>query len=920
MNGKGWRRVGWVVLGLGLGGLALWAVVASLPWGVEWFVREQLQNRVDPNAEFEIVGIGLRKAGFKRLVMGDEETGWRVEAGPGWVSYHPAELVGEQRAEGVVLERASVRIHLPEADLGKGKPKTGGASGEAGWELTGIVDNLPLDFAEVKDLSVSLWRGETLFELGGFLRGQTTPRGWEQVLSLKEEALGLEARFLGHLDFEVATWIATGEVSATELRGGFESFSDGLPTVWQGFTPWLPERIELEAQVRGRGRRVEQLSGLFSAGPARVTLGGVILDWAGFAGGGILKGANLEEGSFRVHGLLNSLEVGNGLESASMAVELFRTRDRKLRAQAGPFELRWAEGGIAGQLQLEAPWPTWDGEGGDFGVSPLNWNLQSESAELSGFSLGPLSGGGLFAPDRANLLLNELLEAMPDGGTAAWLAFAESHFSGSAEAELASLRKEGLLEAEGLKLKVDLKEGADGDGELVGEASVEMGIAEALFLEGVRASARVSVAEEQDWESLVRLGEGLGGGIRSQLEMLTKLPAGQAAIGMETASLPGLWDGESVALQADWAGNASPIKLQAGVEGFQYGGMTLRNLNVDGTFGATGGIAQVWADLPGISTDGLSLDYAEASEQVGWNWTAILSRTTMKDSPIAGLFDSSLKSIRLGGEISAAFEGGFADRENWQGKGRVLLKGVRSSAAEGKLELDGLNGSIRFRTIHPLATEAGQLLRVSRLEAGGFVASGIQCLFELSEGGAIRVSSFQADVFGGRIRAEAFTYQPVQPDVRITLHLERVQLAELQKQIKDFPGTMEGRVNGVLRLTWDGRDVGVGRGFLELTPGTTGQLRLNLDGKASSLDSPAYDFVKNIAQTQTAVETLRSVEVREARFDLFNEENANNPNQLVLRGISRSIQPATPVDLTVNLREDVEEVLAQALKFFLSQP
>lgn len=906
------RRSRWVLFGLGVCGLGVWLLFASLPWILEGLLLVPLRKQVDPGAELELSAVHSGATAFERLALGDGEGGWRLEAGPGRVTYGLGDLLFKRRAEALEVEEVSLRVFgtngwggAVEGDAGRGAFAVG----------SGLPAALPLDSLEVRQLVLSLTRGEGTVDLTGVLNGQATPRGWEQALVFRQEELDLETRFIGHIDLEDATWVATGEMSAGALEEGVGRLSFLMPDEWKAYSSWLPEKLRLEAQLRGSGSNIDHVSGLFSAGPGRVETGDLILDWEGLAGGGILEGEGLSRGAFRFHALLNAVQFGEQLETAAMAVELVRTREEKLRARAGPFELRWPGGGVVGQLELEAPWEAIIERDGVV-HSPLHWSLESETAEISRAVLKGMEGRGTIALREPGTGLGKLRQDLARGRFGDGLRWMETHLSGSLEIELSAIRKEGVFEAEKLDLGIELERE---DPEWRWRISTALGIAGDFFIEGFRGSGSLDAGGDADWGGLNGFLEGGQAGIGSALTALSDLPAGRAEVVFDALSRPGSWGLETAVLEGEWFGGDTPIEVRWGVEQFEYQGSTLSRIQCSGELGVEAGSIEVGAALPGTSRAALSFKYEKGSSGDGWAWSAALPFTVFEDSAVVGLLNPTLKESRIGGGLSARFEGDFLDLDNWEGKGRLTLKEGCLRDPDLKLEVTGVNGRIRFNGIRPLATEPGQRIRVSRLEAGGLVASRIDCRFQLRDDGAIVVSAIAAELFGGRIRADAFSYQPERPDIQMTLHLEGVELAELQKQIEDFPGTMKGVINGVLRLSWNGRDIGVGRGYLELVPGTTGQLQLNLDGRAASADSPAYDFVKNIAQTQTAVETLRRVEVREARFDLFNEDNPESPNQLVLRGISRSIQPATPVDLTVNLREDVEKVLARALKLFLTQ-
>jgi len=293
------------------------------------------------------------------------------------------------------------------------------------------------------------------------------------------------------------------------------------------------------------------------------------------------------------------------------------------------------------------------------------------------------------------------------------------------------------------------------------------------------------------------------------------------------------------------------------------------------------------------------------------------SGVSKRDGVRSASLELPVESFRFKG-ASGSGKGRITIRGDWGGEAVVEGRNIKFSSEEEEMDIAEGHFDLRISKLSPIQSETAQTIRVGNFRKGKLSGEDLLVHYQILSPTEISIEGAEAEILGGKIRMEGFVHDSEKPETPLVLHLEGIELKRVASMMDNFPGRMEGRVNGLLRFNWDGSKLGIGRGYLEMDPDTRGTLRLNLDNQDLDESQPAYEFLKDLAQTRTAVESLRFVEVSEARIDLFNAANAESPNQLKLKGVSMSIEPKAPIDLTFNIRGDVEESIRQLLRVLLA--
>jgi hypothetical protein len=722
--------------------------------------------------------------------------------------------------------------------------------------------------------------------------------------------------------------------------------------------PELPEMdlsdLSGEGRLMGEGSTFQEGSVILDLGRSELGWRGSRLELEGLAGAAILEGTDWAGHTYRVHGLVRSLDIAGAFETGQFALEFQKDRENRLQASLGPFALRWDGGSMVGQFDAEgslsesATLPSLDvdleleelllrgdafqgrfagnliaglevGQAGmevraalDFAES----NLQLEALQLEGIAVeGPIIAQLVGLPqnrDEADLL----------GGVGEWIR-GNQEWSGLETA--LSWRIDNWLYRKG---EVELAGDAFGDLILTGSSrslsprldfnlNSEFGIAGDFFLEGVDVSGGVwldSVEANRSGNSL-----DLNELVESLVspDRFLESGGGRLKATIEGVSQPGAWEVEAVELNLSTSDEGYAYHI--GVQSVEYLSSQIGNVRGGGTFSEAGGSLGLKIDLGEESDASLAATFNRLPEvPETWAWKAEVPEAKLSESQVAGLFHPMLSGSRLSGQFQFSANGRFSDIRELDGQGVFSCRGGDLVLPGMELNIQGMETELSFTGLRQPATQRAQVARISLLEKGSLMATDIQGVFTLQPGGNLLVDGIEARVFGGSLRIGSFQFGTENPQLNLVIHLDSVELGEVQKLIKDFPGSMKGKIEGVIRLSWDGQNIGFGEGRLSLVPGTQGELRLSLDKRELKPGDPAYPFLENLSQSQAALESMRFIKVDEAVFTLFNTANVDNPNQLLVRGVSYSVEPSTPVNITVNLKEEVESVLNRFLKIALS--
>lgn len=843
------------ILVLALGGA--FVLYLSLPMVSQHYGEQYLSRKLDTTVQVKVRSITPWQTLIDHFETGEMAPGVKASLSGIEIRYQPEHLISQRQLDAVRLEEGILEIALDsllsrpaaEADLPAGAP------------MPGLPTPWPVRRWDFNPLTViPRYQGQ---EWRARVRGIGLEEDSrvEQALHISVPDWNLESDFLAHLDLNDRTWNLNWD-SEVGSPDRFLATVQQLPRV-----PALPdnltyslESLRWEGQTRGRSAEWESLSSFFDTGPGKLEWEGGSFNFEGLAGAALADAPSLEATFGRLHIRVQSLRIESVLETRAFAIELHKTRNRKLLAQVGPFGMQHSASSLEGEFSGEADLTP---EGIPVG---LKLDLKGHAFHLKEGGVD-LSGKGTTALSLVN---------------------------GEAEAPLR--------------------------GRLEWELDNLAGVWEPLFIDSLNARGTVRelalplssvVSLGNEWENLL------------EMDWAAKLEQefrGEVLVEAKELSVPG--QGSVASLEISVARESleekkSPFQLSMKSGAASYRGFSTQSLRLEGEGSRGSGQVNLTLEKPSGGRMKATLNYEQATPK-RYTWKGEIPPVSLSNEGWLGSLVPAISGSQLKGRIGLSGDGFLELPSTWNGRGSAVLEGVEFDWPDQALTLSGLNARLKLSGFNPITLPEYQLIKADRLKKGDLEANNLRVRVAVKENGVIQVGEFQGSLFQGTVRADPFEIDPQTYAFQVKLRLESLDLEKVMVLAKDFPGTLQGMVDGVLRVGWDGKEISFGEGYLEMVPGTEGRLELNLDQQDESPTAEPYAFLKNLAQQQTAVESLRVVRLESARFDLFNPDNPQSPNQLRLKGVSLSLKPQAPVDITLNLREDVEESIRQLIQVFLS--
>ena len=683
----------------------------------------------------------------------------------------------------------------------------------------------------------------------------------DQALELKVPEWDLNSKILGSLDLNQQDWSVDWDGEIGNPRKVFEEIEQFLDIPWSDAPfSWSWNRLAWEGQVQGQSLNWKRFHSVLDGGPGTLEWAGGNLRIEGMAGAVLVDDPDWNSTFARLHLLIGSLEVESLLESREFAIEIHKMRNNTLLSRLGPLSLQWQ----SGNLELEV-------------VGETELDAQGVPTALEVRLHSPF-----FHHQEARIDL-----------------------TGSAETTL-HLQENKSTDSVFGKLQWDIH-------------SLQ-GVWEPVFIESFssRGSFRNLELPDSSLVSLISEWKAL-----REMDWIKKVEEefqGETFMEFKGISIPGqglVEEGRITLERNETEAEENPFQFKFTSDRARLGGFSVPGMELLGTGSRKKGNARLALLKPSGGRAEATINY-EHSAAKGYTWGIDVPRVNLENEGWLGGIRATFLGSKLGGDVAFSGSGRFQWPTEWDGSGELSLQALNFEWPAQDLKFQGLHAGLKFSGLNPLSLPEDQLITIDRLEKGDLEATNLRLRVGKRKGEAIQISGFQGRIFDGSVAVDRFEIDLEKPTLQLVLHLNAIALEKVVELAKDFPGTLQGKVNGVLRVGWDGKEISFGRGYLELVPGTEGRLELHLDKKPTQKDDDPYAFLQNLAQQQTAVESLRLVRLESAKFDLFNPENPENPNQLRLKGVSLSLKPQTPVDITLNLKEDVEESIRQLIKVFLS--
>jgi hypothetical protein len=232
-----------------------------------------------------------------------------------------------------------------------------------------------------------------------------------------------------------------------------------------------------------------------------------------------------------------------------------------------------------------------------------------------------------------------------------------------------------------------------------------------------------------------------------------------------------------------------------------------------------------------------------------------------------GRFGPAAAGILATGRIGAIAELSI-DETGPKASGRLKLNQGRVRQETRGLLLEGIDLAIQMEDLLQLKSAPRQRLEVGRLVLGDLVAERLKVDLQLEDTHTLFIEKAGLDWCQGRINAAALRINRGAADYRLTLYCDRLNLAQLLRQMGAAEASGRGSVNGRVPVSWVNGRLAFDNGFLYSTPGQSGTIRLT--GTQALLaglppGSPQH------TQLDIATEALKDYSYRWAKLHLQSE-------------------------------------------------
>lgn len=310
-----------------------------------------------------------------------------------------------------------------------------------------------------------------------------------------------------------------------------------------------------------------------------------------------------------------------------------------------------------------------------------------------------------------------------------------------------------------------------------------------------------------------------------------------------------------------------------------------------------------------------------------------------------------LKGFKGGGTISAnvnfpLFIPGETPRASVR-----MTEGTLSSK-EMKLNISGVTMNVTAeKGLRGWRTEAGQFLKLDRLQMGSIDVADFASEFRMEENGDIQIEGISFDFCGGEVRSLAMRVTPGNNQYQILLHCNQLLLREFFRQanLGDVVG-MEGdiRISGLIPVDISGKNIRLGEGYLYTAPGVKGKMKLiagkevfgalpadhpeapKLELSQMALSDFNYDWVKlNLNMVHdSATDTHLMPDMYQIQLSLFGKPekplpfmiSASTGNLVKMQNVSAGQGLFQDMQLDLNLKSDVKLLnIALGLSKFIEE-
>ncbi|MFU8847514.1 MAG: YdbH domain-containing protein [Opitutales bacterium] len=261
--------------------------------------------------------------------------------------------------------------------------------------------------------------------------------------------------------------------------------------------------------------------------------------------------------------------------------------------------------------------------------------------------------------------------------------------------------------------------------------------------------------------------------------------------------------------------------------------------------------------------------------------------------------------------------------------GAVGISAGRMTWSNGGGVLSGLEGEFELASFQPLASKGMQTLEFASMAQGEFTTGPGQLslsYLESREGESPLKMQITTTALGGKVRMQVDGRIRKPLGLRVRVFLDAVDLEEVATLFPQFDGQIEGRASGELAFAFEGEQIALLPGGLQLEAGTSGHFAYlrqgwltqdpKLNPEAFVGDRPILEIMKDSRGAPALTElAMRDLKMTAFNFKIQQEETGEQSMLAQIKG-ERSIKGVTvPVVLDVPIRGDIKETINAVFQF-----
>jgi hypothetical protein len=280
----------------------------------------------------------------------------------------------------------------------------------------------------------------------------------------------------------------------------------------------------------------------------------------------------------------------------------------------------------------------------------------------------------------------------------------------------------------------------------------------------------------------------------------------------------------------------------------------------------------------------------------------------LMENPILNLLPSGLPESYVSGKIQLS--GSLMDDAY-----SLMVDNASVHFPENDLRISEVNTSVSFSLDNGLHTLDDATLGIGSLKASKLEIRNGSLPFSILPGNVVRTLGGSFVGLGGRILLGPTTLQPNGYDTITTgiLFFEDIDFQQLLQLAETPPLELKGRFDGQLPFVYQKHGLELQSGYLRMNPNSSGRLQYDANGSFTRNIPPGTQQFKNM---QLAERALLGLDLSEMELKLFLQDKGGRelPARAIIKGTYEEKNRKINLDLTLNLRGEVEKILRNAAK------